>query len=129
MAPSDPSPSGFAEDPLAGRLLVGRYRLIGPIAAGGMAQVWEAADETLARRVAVKLLHPHLASDRSFVLRFRAEAVAAARLAHPSIVSVYDTFSTDGLEAIVMELVRGTTMRADLDQHGPMRLDATDCRC
>jgi serine/threonine-protein kinase len=89
-----------------------------------MAEVWEATDETLARRVAVKLLHPHLARDDSFVRRFRAEAVAAARLAHPSIVSVYDTFSADGLEAIVMELVVGTTMRADLDEHGPMRLDA-----
>lgn len=89
-----------------------------------MAEVWEATDETLARRVAVKLLHPHLARDESFVRRFRAEAVAAARLAHPSIVSVYDTFSAEGLEAIVMELVVGTTMRADLDEHGPMRLDA-----
>ncbi|MGN6695618.1 MAG: serine/threonine-protein kinase, partial [Aquihabitans sp.] len=89
-----------------------------------MAEVWEATDETLARRVAVKLLHPHLARDDSFVRRFRAEAVAAARLAHPSIVSVYDTVTADGLEAIGMELVVGTTMRADLDEHGPMRLDA-----
>lgn len=89
-----------------------------------MAQVWDASDEVLARRVAVKVLHPHLARDDSFVTRFRAEAIAAARLAHPSIVSVYDTFSEDGIEAIVMELVTGTTMRADLDQHGPMRLDA-----
>ncbi len=119
--PTDPGPSGA---PLAGRLMVGRYRLNRPIASGGMAEVWEATDETLARRVAVKLLHPHLARDESFVRRFRAEAVAAARLAHPSIVSVYDTFSADGMEAIVMELVVGTTMRADLDEHGPMRLEA-----
>jgi hypothetical protein len=89
-----------------------------------MAQVWEASDEVLARRVAVKLLHPHLVRDQSFVARFRGEAIAAARLTHPSIVSVYDTCSEDGLEAIVMELVVGTTMRADLDQHGPMRLEA-----
>jgi serine/threonine-protein kinase len=87
-----------------------------------MAQVWEATDQTLARRVAVKVLHPHLASDDSFVSRFRAEAVAAARLAHPSIVSVYDTFAIDGVEAIVMELVVGTTLRAELDEHGPMRM-------
>jgi len=121
---SDPPPTEPTEAPRAGRLLVGRYRLNRPIASGGMAEVWEATDETLARRVAVKLLHPHLARDDSFVRRFRAEAVAAARLAHPSIVSVYDTFSAGGLEAIVMELVVGTTMRADLDEHGPMRLDA-----
>ena len=80
-----------------------------------MAEVWEAADEVLARRVAVKILHRHLAADKMFVDRFRAEAIAAARLAHSSIVSIYDTFSDDGLEAIVMELVRGTTLRARLD--------------
>jgi serine/threonine-protein kinase len=121
---SEPTEAGPTGGPLAGRLLVGRYRLNRPIASGGMAEVWEATDETLARRVAVKLLHPHLGRDDSFVRRFRAEAVAAARLAHPSIVSVYDTFSADGMEAIVMELVVGTTMRADLDEHGAMRLEA-----
>lgn len=107
-------------DDLTGRLLAGRYRLIGRIASGGMAQVWEATDEVLTRRVAVKILHPHLAADSSFVGRFRAEAVAAARLAHPSIVSVYDTFRDQGVEAIVMELVRGTTLRARLDEHGAL---------
>ncbi|MCB0962861.1 MAG: serine/threonine protein kinase, partial [Acidimicrobiales bacterium] len=124
MAASTPPPSGAPPEQLAGRLLAGRYRLNRPIASGGMARVWEATDETLARRVAVKLLHDHLARDESFVHRFRAEAVAAARLSHPAIISVYDTFSVDGLEGIVMELVVGTTMRADLDQHGPMRLEA-----
>jgi eukaryotic-like serine/threonine-protein kinase len=113
-----------AERAGTGLLLAGRYRLDRPLAAGGMAEVWVATDEVLARRVAVKLLHRHLAGDASFVQRFRAEAVAAARLAHPSIVSIYDTFDHHGLQAIVMELVDGTTMRADLDEHGPMRLDA-----
>ena len=89
-----------------------------------MAQVWEATDQVLTRRVAVKILHPHLAQDDSFVRRFRGEAIAAARLAHPSIVSVYDTLAEDGVNAIVMELVTGTTMRADLDQHGPLQLSA-----
>src|SRR3954447_12818907 len=81
-----------------------------------MAQVWEATDEVLARRVAVKVLHPHLAADESFVARFRREAVAAARLSHPSIVSIYDTCSDDGCEAIVMELVDGSTLRELLDE-------------
>ncbi|MCB1040356.1 MAG: serine/threonine protein kinase, partial [Acidimicrobiales bacterium] len=122
---STPPPSAEPDGtPLVGRLLVGRYRLERPIASGGMAQVWEGLDQTLARRVAVKILHPHLASDETFVRRFRAEAVAAARLSHPSIVSVYDTCSIDGLEAIVMELVTGTTVRADLDAHGPLKLPA-----
>jgi eukaryotic-like serine/threonine-protein kinase len=101
---------------LTGRLLAGRYRLTDLLATGGMAQVWEAADEVLARKVAVKVLHPHLAADQQFVERFRREAIAAARLAHPAIVSIFDTCSDDGTEAIVMELVRGTTLRHLLDE-------------
>ena len=89
-----------------------------------MAQVFEATDEVLARRVAVKILHPHLSTDQAFVRRFRAEAVSAARLTHPSIVSVYDTVEDDGVNAIVMELVSGTTLRADIDAHGPLQLSA-----
>ena len=100
---------------MTGRVLAGRYRLTRLIATGGMAQVWEAEDDVLARPVAVKLLHPHLAADPGFVDRFRHEAIAAARLSHPSIVSIYDTVSDEGLEAIVMELVRGVTLRARLD--------------
>ena len=110
---TDPPTTDF----LTGRLLQGRYRLDHVIATGGMAQVWEGTDEVLARKVAVKLLHPHLAADESFVARFRQEAVAAARLSHAGIVSIYDTCSDDGLEAIVMELVHGTTLRQYLDEH------------
>ncbi len=80
-----------------------------------MAEVWQAADEVLGRHVAVKILHPHLASDDAFVARFRSEAIAAARLHHPAIVAIYDTSHEDGAEAIVMELVRGTTLRDQLD--------------
>src|SRR5207247_1500870 len=98
-------------DTLAGRVLAGRYRLDHLVATGGMAQVWDGTDQVLARRVAVKVLHPHLAADATFVARFRREAVAAARLSHPSIVSIYDTVSADGVEAIVMELVKGQSLR------------------
>jgi len=107
-----------------GRKLNGRYEVTRFIASGGMAQVWEADDAILARRVAVKVLHPAMAADTQFVARFRAEAIAAARLSHPAIVSIYDTWTDDGLEAIVMELVRGSTLRALLDSKG--RLDITD---
>jgi serine/threonine-protein kinase len=106
-----PAPSTF----LAGQLISGRYRLEHRIASGGMAEVWQAADEVLGRHVAVKILHPHLADDDAFVARFRAEAISAARLHHPSIVAIYDTSHEDGAEAIVMELVRGTTLRDQLD--------------
>lgn len=103
-----------------GRLLRGRYRLGSLIASGGMAQVWEGTDEVLQRRVAVKVLHPHLAADTTFVTRFRQEAVAAARLSNPGIVAIYDTCSDDGVEAIVMELVQGRTLRARLDDPTPI---------
>jgi serine/threonine-protein kinase len=87
-----------------------------------MAQVWEASDDVLARAVAVKILHPHLAADPSFVDRFRHEAIAAARLSHPSIVAIYDTVSDVDREAIVMELVPGMTLRQRLDTSSPLEL-------
>lgn len=98
-----------------GTLLAGRYRLDRLVANGGMAQVWEASDETLRRRVAVKILHDHLA-DPATVARFRAEGVTAARLTHPGVVSIFDTCSDDGLDAIVMEYVDGHTLRDMLDR-------------
>ncbi len=85
-----------------------------------MARVWEASDEVLRRQVAVKVLHPHLGADESFVRRFRQEAVAAARLGHPGIVSIFDTCSDPGLEAIVMELLPGRTLRDRLDEDPPV---------
>ena len=86
-AAPEASPAGDMAGPAApGRLLAKRYRLELQLASGGMAQVWQATDEVLRRKVAVKLLHPHLLADDTFVARFQQEAVAAARLAHPGIV-------------------------------------------
>jgi serine/threonine protein kinase len=100
----------------AGMLLGRRYELVEPIASGGMAQVWRGRDVSLVRPVAIKILHPHLALDQAFVSRFRREAIAAAKLSHPSIVAVYDTLSEQGVEAIVMELIDGRTLRSVLDE-------------
>ena len=102
------------------RLLGGRYRLVRTVARGGMAEVWEARDEVLARSVAVKVLHRHLADDPGFVERFRREAVAAARLSHAGIVATYDTGADDGVAFIVMELVRGRTLRQAMENAGPL---------
>lgn len=101
------------------RVLAGRYRLVGFIARGGMAEVWEGHDELLARSVAVKLPLAHLAGQPGFMERFRREAVAAARLSHPNVVAVYDT-GTDGDDSfIVMERVHGHSLRQILDdRHG-----------
>jgi serine/threonine-protein kinase len=100
-------------------VLTERYRLVRLIAHGGMAQVWEGHDPVLDRPVAVKILHPHLAADDAFLERFRREAVAAARLAHPNVVATYDTGVDGGLAYIVMELVRGHTLRDELGR-GPL---------
>jgi eukaryotic-like serine/threonine-protein kinase len=99
--------------------LAQRYVLETEIARGGMATVWRARDETLARPVAVKVLHPHLSQDQDFIQRFRREALAAARLAHPNIVAIYDTGSEkgdDGIERhyIVMEYCDGGAL-ADIN--------------
>ena len=95
--------------------------MVAPVARGGMAEVWEGHDEVLSRPVAVKVLQEHLASDGVFLERFRREAVTAARLAHPCVVSMYDTGVDDGTAYIVMELVRGDTLRRLLTERG--RLD------
>ncbi len=101
---------------MVGRRLADRYRMVRPIASGGMAEVWEAHDETLGRPVAVKILHPQFAADPTLRTRFHNEAVAAARLSDPRIVAILDTADLDGREAIVMELVRGRTLREWLDE-------------
>ena len=92
-----------------------RYVLEAEIAHGGMGTVWRARDEVLARPIAVKILHPHLGSDEAFLERFRREALAAARLAHPNIISIYDTGSENGADGvernyIVMEYCGGGTL-------------------
>jgi serine/threonine-protein kinase len=107
---------------LASTLVAQRYRLVRSLGHGAMAEVWEANDELLQRRVAVKILHPHLRT-ASTIARFRAEGLATARLAHPGIVTVFDTISLPDLEAIVMELVDGRTLRFVLDQRGTLTID------
>ncbi|MDQ2826421.1 MAG: protein kinase [Actinomycetota bacterium] len=102
------------------RALAGRYRLKHLIANGGMAEVWEAVDDILGRPVAVKILHSHLAEDESFRERFRREAIAAARLAHPGVVATFDTGVDGVITFIVMELVNGQTLRQALNETGPM---------
>src|SRR5437764_2981555 len=83
-----------------------------------MAEVWEGHDEVLARAVAVKILHRHLAGDEAFVERFRREAIAAARLAHPNVVATFDAGTEADDAYIVMELVRGRTLRERLTSEG-----------
>ena len=108
-------------DPLGpGSVVATRYELIESIATGGMGRVWRARDVELNRQVAIKVMFEHLRSDPDSVQRFRREAQASAQLIHPHIVAVYDTISTDAIDAIVMELVEGMTLRNHLDTNGPL---------
>lgn len=115
----------------APRLIAGRYELGGLIGRGGMADVYEGTDTRLGRTVAIKLLKSDLANDPTFEARFRQEAQASARMAHPTIVRVYDagedvTFDQQGQEHkrpfIIMEYVRGRLLR-DLLHERPFSIE------
>lgn len=98
-------------DPLIGTLVDGRYRVRDRVARGGMATVYTAVDERLDRTVALKVVHPEQAGEPRFVDRFMDEARAIARLTHPNVVAAYDRGTHDGLPYLVMEYVRGRTLR------------------
>lgn len=108
---------------LTGELIDGRYELLHQLASGGMATIYLALDTRLDRKVAVKIMHAHLADDEKFVNRFIREAKAAAALSHPNIVSVQDQgWNQSGLPAVflVMEYVEGFTLRDYLFEQGEL---------
>lgn len=98
-------------DPLIGRLVDGRYRVRARIARGGMATVYVATDLRLERRVALKVMHSHLSDDTVFQSRFIQEARAAARLADPNVVNVFDQGQDGDMAYLVMEYLPGITLR------------------
>jgi serine/threonine-protein kinase len=93
------------------QIVDGRYRLVGRVGSGGMADVWLAEDQLLHRSVALKFLHDRFAQDQKFVERFRREATAAAGLQHPNIVAVYDRGQWEGAHYIAMEYVEGASLK------------------
>lgn len=101
------------------RLIAERYELQSPLGRGGMAEVWRAWDNRLGRPVAVKILDQPGLADPSSIERFRREAQAVARIAHPNIVAAYDYGTQDGRPYLVMELVAGETLDALLTR-GPL---------
>ncbi|NMO55143.1 serine/threonine protein kinase [Actinoplanes sp. TBRC 11911] len=104
------------------RVVVGRYRLLRPLGQGGMGAVWAAHDELLGRDVAVKEIWVHGPAaapvDEKLARRALREAQAAARLRHPGIVTIHDVVTEDGRPWIVMELVPGRTLAAEIAEHG-----------
>ncbi|MDQ4097222.1 MAG: Stk1 family PASTA domain-containing Ser/Thr kinase [Actinomycetota bacterium] len=105
---------------MAQQVFTQRYQIVRHLARGGMAEVYLAHDLLLDRPVALKVLFPEYASDRSFVERFRREARAAANLNHPNIVSIYDWGEEGGTYFIVMEYVDGRTLRDVIRNDGPL---------
>nr|WP_026939795.1 Stk1 family PASTA domain-containing Ser/Thr kinase [Humibacter albus] len=112
-------------DPMLGRLIDGRYQVRSRIARGGMATVYLATDLRLERRVAIKVMHGHLADDAQFKNRFVQEARSAARLAHPNVVSVFDQGQDADMAYLVMEYLPGITLRDLLRDYGRLTPEQT----
>lgn len=108
-------------DPLVGQLLDGRYRVDARIAVGGMATVYRAVDTRLDRVLALKVMHPTLAADATFVDRFIREAKSVARLAHPNVVQVFDQGADGSYVYLAMEYVAGCTLRDVLRERGALQ--------
>ena len=106
---------------LEGKLLGNRYEIIEKVGNGGMATVYKATDKVLKRYVAVKILRDEFTTDEEFIKRFEVEAQSAARLTHANIVSIYDVGAEENLYYIVMELIRGKTLKEIiLEERGPL---------
>ena len=105
---------------LEGRLLGNRYEILENIGNGGMATVYKAKCHVLNRYVAVKVLRDEFTTDGEFVKRFNTEAQSAASLTHPNIVSVYDVGSEGDIHYIVMELIKGKTLKEIINEDGAL---------
>ena len=103
---------------LEGRLLGNRYEILENVGNGGMATVYKAKCHVLNRYVAVKVLRDEFTTDDEFVKRFNTEAQSAASLTHPNIVSVYDVGSEGDIHYIVMELIKGKTLKEIINEDG-----------
>ncbi|MBM7581901.1 serine/threonine-protein kinase [Caldicoprobacter guelmensis] len=105
---------------MLGRILGGRYELEEKIGSGGMAIVYKAKCHLLKRHVAVKVLRPELVEDEEFVARFKRESQAAASLSHPNIVNIYDVGEENGVYYIVMEYIKGKTLKEYIREKGKL---------
>jgi serine/threonine-protein kinase len=120
--PFDGAALRVLDDPLLGRVIGGRYMIEQKLGAGGMATVYRGRHQALDREVALKVLHPKLASDADHRQRFLREARSANRVHHENVVDIMDTGETeDGLVYLVMEYLRGSTLSEQLNK-GPLPL-------
>ncbi|MGI6094231.1 MAG: Stk1 family PASTA domain-containing Ser/Thr kinase [Lachnospiraceae bacterium] len=105
-----------------GMIIGERYEIAGRVGTGGMANVYKAKDHKLNRFVAIKVLKQEFSEDKTFIRKFQTEAQAAAGLAHPNIVNVFDVGEEDGIYYIVMELVEGITLKEYIARKGKLSI-------
>lgn len=109
----------------AGIFLGDRYEIIERIGSGGMAEVFRGKDHKLNRAVAIKVMRAEYKEDKEFVSKFRVEAQAAAGLAHPNIVGIFDVGEDNGMYYIVMEIVEGITLKRYIEKKGRLTVRET----
>ena len=105
---------------MIGKILGNRYEILERIGGGGMSVVYKAKCNVLNRFVAIKVLRQELTSDPDFIEKFKQESLSAASLTHPNIVNIYDTGMEDGIYYIVMELVKGETLKDYIKSKGSL---------
>ena len=103
--------------------IANRYEILSLIGQGGMADVYKAKDTILNRIVAIKVLRDKLSGDAMALVRFQREASAASRLSHPNVVDIYDVGEYEGMHYIVMEYIRGRTLKDLIAQRGALDVD------
>ena len=108
---------------MIGRLLGNRFEILEQLGGGGMAIVYKGRDNMLNRLVTIKVLRPEYTTDDNFVMRFRREARAVARLSHPNIVNIHDVGQEDDVHYLVMEYIDGNDLKSVIKEHGPLAVE------
>ena len=124
--PNEPTPAPAPADSFLGRVLQSKYQIISEIGSGGMGHVYSARHLGLRQDVAIKIIHKKFVSDANAIERFKREAVAAAQLKHPNVIDIMDideTVEPDRRPYIVMELVRGKSLKTVLETEGKLTVD------
>jgi serine/threonine protein kinase len=121
--PALPNPATFSACVAGVGRQLGPYRILSPLGAGGMGEVYRAHDSKLGRDVAIKTLPPEFARDPERLARFRREARALATLNHPNIAAIYGLEESDNVDCLVLELVEGETLAERIKRMGPLPVE------
>lgn len=108
---------------MIGRLLGNRFEILEQLGGGGMAIVYKGRDTMLNRLVTIKVLRPEYTTDDNFVMRFRREARAVARLSHPNIVNIHDVGQENDVHYLVMEYIDGNDLKSMIKEQGPLAVE------